>query len=84
VFSFPRRLRVALAKDGALWSEVLRACVRKVFVYQRRKARSVGIDAAERWLSVFCSASVLCSSSTRTVTRSYPTGCGSTARTARW
>jgi len=47
VFSFPRRLRVALAKDGTLWSEVLRACVRKVFAYQRRKARALGIDAAK-------------------------------------
>ncbi len=53
VFSFPRRLRVALASDGALWSEVLRACVRKVFVYQRRKARALGIDAPKTLAACF-------------------------------
>lgn len=47
VFSFPWRLRVALAKDGALLSEVLRACVRKVFAYQGRRARGQGIGAAQ-------------------------------------
>jgi hypothetical protein len=47
VFSFPWRLRVALARDGALLSEVLRACVRKVFVYQRSKARALGIGGAK-------------------------------------
>ena len=43
VFSFPYRLRVALASDGALWSEVLRACVRKVFAFQRKRARARGV-----------------------------------------
>jgi hypothetical protein len=43
VFSFPWRIRVALAKDGALLSRVLRVCMRKVFAYQRRKARAAGI-----------------------------------------
>lgn len=47
VFSFPHRLRVALASDGALWSEVLRACVRKVFAFQRKRARARGIREAK-------------------------------------
>jgi hypothetical protein len=53
VFSFPRRLRVALASNGALWSEVLRACVRKVFVHQRAKARALGIEAAKTLATCF-------------------------------
>jgi hypothetical protein len=43
VFSFPWRMRVALAKDGALLSRVLRVCMNKVFAHQRAKAKAAGI-----------------------------------------
>jgi Putative transposase/Transposase zinc-binding domain len=43
VFSFPWRIRLALAYDRELLSSVLSVCMRKVFAYQRRKARGQGI-----------------------------------------
>ena len=43
VFSFPWRIRVLLAKESALWSEVLSVCHKKVFAYQRRVARALGV-----------------------------------------
>ncbi len=53
VFSFPRRIRVALAKDTALWSEVLCVCIHKVFAYQRKKARTRGIRAPKTLAACF-------------------------------
>jgi len=53
VFSFPRRIRVALAKDTQLLSEVLRACMRKVFAYQRKKARALGLSGAKTFAVCF-------------------------------
>ena len=60
VFSFPWRIRVALAKDGALLSRVLRVCMNKVFAYQRAKAkaavfakpRTLGISFVQRFGSL--------------------------------
>jgi hypothetical protein len=43
VFSFPWRIRVALAKDGALLSRVLRVCMNKVFAHQRAQAKAAGV-----------------------------------------
>lgn len=42
-FSFPWRLRVALARDGRLLAKVLSICKRKVFANQRKRARRLGI-----------------------------------------
>ncbi len=47
VFSFPWRIRVALAADTRLLSQVLGVCLRKVFAFQRRKARRLGISAPQ-------------------------------------
>ena len=41
--SFPRRLRFALARDGALLGDVMRIFLSKVFAWQRRRARAEGI-----------------------------------------
>jgi Transposase zinc-binding domain/Putative transposase len=41
--SFPRGLRFRLLRDRPLVSEVLRAFVRAVFAYQRRRARALGV-----------------------------------------
>ncbi len=47
VFSFPWRIRLALAKETSLLSEVLRVCLRAIFAYQRKRARAKGIAAAK-------------------------------------
>jgi len=39
--SFPRRVRFALARDGALLTKVLRAYLQVVFAWQRKRAREV-------------------------------------------
>lgn len=44
--SFPRRIRFVLARDGALLSDVMRIFLRKVFAWQRRRARAKRIDNA--------------------------------------
>jgi hypothetical protein len=44
VLSFPRQLRFLLARDGDLLSRVLTIFLRKVFAWQRRRARALGID----------------------------------------
>jgi hypothetical protein len=46
VFSFPWHLRVKLAHDKKLLSEVLAICIRKVFAFQRKAARRMGISAS--------------------------------------
>ena len=42
VLSFPRRVRFLLAKDSTLLSAVLDKALRKIFAWQRRRARSLG------------------------------------------
>lgn len=42
-FSFPWRIRVALARDGRWLSRVLSICKRKVFANQRKRARRLGV-----------------------------------------
>jgi ribosomal protein S27E len=46
VFSFPWHLRVRLAYDKELLSDVLSVCIRKVFAFQRKAARRLGIPAS--------------------------------------
>ena len=43
-FSFPWRLRLPLAQDGKLLARVFRICMRKVFCWQRKRARGLGIE----------------------------------------
>jgi hypothetical protein len=47
VFSFPWKIRLALAYDSELLSQVMAICVRKVFAYQRKKARRRAIEAPQ-------------------------------------
>ena len=42
VFSFPKRLRVLLARDNKLMARVFTICMRRVFAYQRKVARKQG------------------------------------------
>ena len=44
VLSFPRRVRFLLAKDAALLSAVLNMALRKLFAWQRRATRRMGIN----------------------------------------
>jgi hypothetical protein len=53
VFSFPWRIRLALAYDSKLLSQVLAVCMRKVFAYQRRKARGLGVVAPQTLAVLF-------------------------------
>jgi hypothetical protein len=53
VFSFPWRIRVALAYDRTLLSQVLAICVRKVFAFQRTKARRLGITNPQTLAACF-------------------------------
>jgi len=41
--SFPRRIRFVLVRDRALLSDVMRIFLRKVFAWQRRRARATGV-----------------------------------------
>ena len=43
-FSLPWRLRLAVAKDAKLLSRVFKLCMRKVFCWQRKRARSLSIE----------------------------------------
>jgi enoyl-[acyl-carrier protein] reductase III len=45
VFSFPYKLRVHLAYNKELLSKVLAICMRKVFAFQRKAARRLGIPS---------------------------------------
>ncbi len=45
VISFPKRVRFLLAKNHPLLSDVLAASLRKIFAWQKRKARALGIPA---------------------------------------
>ena len=44
VLSLPHRVRFLLARDGELFGQVLGVFLRKVFAWQRRRARAHGID----------------------------------------
>jgi hypothetical protein len=44
VLSLPRQVRFLLARDGDLLTQVLGVFLRKVFAWQRRRARAYGID----------------------------------------
>ena len=54
VLSFPKRVRFALACDHELLSKVLRACLNKLFSWQKRAARKQGIPAPECGAVTFC------------------------------
>lgn len=54
VISFPKRVRFLLARDHDLLSKVLDLCLKKIFAWQRRKARSLGIAAPMCGAVTFC------------------------------
>ncbi len=43
IISFPKRVRFLLARDHDLLSAVLNLCLKKIFAWQRRRARSMGV-----------------------------------------
>jgi hypothetical protein len=45
VLSFPRRVRILLAKDHDLLSKVLDMALKKIFAWQKRRARKLGYQA---------------------------------------
>jgi Putative transposase/Transposase zinc-binding domain len=47
VISFPIRLRLLLARDKALLSAVLRIVIARIFAWQRRVARSMGVAGSQ-------------------------------------
>ncbi len=54
VISFPKRVRFALARDHDLLSDVLDHCLRKIFAWQRRRARALGVERALCGSVSFC------------------------------
>jgi len=54
VISFPKRVRFLLARDHQLLSRVLDSCLKKIFAWQRRKARSFGVQNSMCGAITFC------------------------------
>ena len=54
VMSFPKRVRFLLARDHDLLSRVLDLWLKKVFAWQRRKARALGIEEPMCGAVTFC------------------------------
>ncbi len=54
VISFPRRVRFLLARDHRLLSNVLGLYLRKIFAWQRRRARRLGVEEPMCGAVTFC------------------------------
>ncbi len=54
IISFPKRVRFLLARDHDLLSDVLNVCLRKIFAWQRRKARALGTAKPMCGAVTFC------------------------------
>ncbi len=54
VISFPKRVRFLLARNNLLLRHILNLCLKKIFAWQRRKARALGVRDAMCGAVTFC------------------------------